>query len=194
MSINQLVKPVQKKWLDTHIGGVIIDGELTYDETNKVENDSLVLDLNKVAKWTPISNLTLGSIFTGRLKSTSLFSGTTVMQVVSVSPFPAIYTLVDGAKIKVSATGEYLVIAVLFSTDTSASYAASVAVNDNTDEYARQVAGPSTILGYNKVNNYCFTTLLLNADDYITVATNSISGTGVPIFSSGSFVVVSRIN
>lgn len=194
MSINQLVKPVQKKWLDTHIGGVIIDGALIYDAANKAPNDSLVLDLTKTAKWTPLSNLTLGSVFVGRLGSVSLFSGDTTLNISSLSPFPAIYSIINGNKIQVSETGEYLVTAVLFSTDTTGSYAASVTINGVNDEYARQVAGPTPVLGYNKLNNVSYAPMLLTAGDYITVIANSISGSGIPILSSGSVIVVSRIN
>lgn len=195
MSINQLVKPVTKQWLDTHIGGVTIDGELNYKNSDKANGDSLVLDANMVAQWVPVANLTLGSVLVARLGQATLNSSlTTYFMYASPAPHPAIYSIVDNNKLYVSETGKYQVISLLFATNSSASIAQEIAVNGVGVSSTRQVSGISPILGYIKENNIVFETVSLNAGDYISIIANSPSGAPITTFTNGSFLVISRLS
>lgn len=194
MSINQLVKPVTKKWLDTNIGGVIIDGELTYDEANKVAGDSLVLDITKTAKWTPTANIPVGNAFVGRLASTTLTGSTAIrLGITSLYPYPTIYSIINGTSVRVSDAGTYLVICGVFSTDSSAAFDVDFQKNGSSLGSSKQVTSITPILSYNKVNNFTFTPISLSPGDDILVTASCPGGT-VNTYSTGSFLLISKID
>jgi len=193
MSINQLTNQSRKKWLSANIGGVDVDGQLTYDTANMAPGDSLVLNASHVAKWIPVSALALGSVYTGRLKTVTLNNATYTYQISSVNPFPAVYTLVDNSKITVNKDGVYSVMCLTFATDTTSTTAIEIAKNGVGIAATRQANSPTAVLGYNKQNCFTYYTLPLLAGDYITIIANSPSGANYTTFVSGSFVVVSQI-
>jgi len=193
MSINQLVKQVKKSWLDAKVGGVTIDGSLSYDDTNKATGDSLVLDASKIARWIPIAALNFGSVFVGRFTNQTLTSSVIVLPIVSINPFPAAaYSLIDG-NLHINATGNYLCMVQLFSTDTIASMAIEVKVNSTAVANSQNVSPESPILSFNKRNVGTFQPLKLNAGDVVSVIANALSATA-NIFTVGNVFAMMRLS
>lgn len=191
MSINQIVNQNPKKWLDGHVGGVIVDGDLIYDESNKAVGDVLELDSNKIARWQPNSDIHSGSVFVGRIANTPLSSSVITCDILALFPFPSIYSIFNGNSVRVSEAGDYLVIATLFSTDSIAQISCEIARNGFAAANTRSSTGGSNIVSYNKRNNCSYEILKLNAGDLISVVANASAITQV--YASGSCLNIIRL-
>ena len=194
MSVNQLVQPTPKRWLDGYIGGVIVDGSLTYDTGNMAVGDGLVLDTNKIARWDVPSYANSGSVFVGRLASTTLSTSVVKYSIAPLYPYPAIYSIVDGTDLTVSEAGDYVVISMLYSNSSTASIAQIVTVNSSSQAPSRQVSGPSAIFTVINQNNLTYLPVTLAAGQHISIEANSASGGAITTFGTGSFVMMMRVN
>ena len=54
MSLNEIVDPNYKPWLNPVVNSIKIDGDWTYKESDKTAGDSLVLNSNLIAKWSTV--------------------------------------------------------------------------------------------------------------------------------------------
>lgn len=193
MSINQLVAPVYKKWLDAKVGGVTVDGEFVYDAANMVSGDILMLDSNKIAQWTPLSNLTVGSVLLARIQAVNLNSTVVTLNISSIIPFPTTYTIGSNF-VTVNETGQYLVSALLYAGVSVGQMAVEIAVNGVANTSSENVSVLSPKLSYIESNTYTQIPLKLNAGDVVTFLANSITGATMSVLSSGSILSILRLN
>lgn len=177
MSINQLVKPVKKEWLDGHIGGITVDGAFNYKNSQKAPGDVLVLDSNKIAVWQPETAEASANTATALVLATQLSSATSIFRISSDFSHPVSVYSFGSNFIKVKKSGSYLVIFNLEGENNTNAVAIEIAINGFGISETRLVDNPTTTITTPIYNNlFTFRCFTLDVDDEISVIGNSPGG------------------
>lgn len=113
MSLNEIVDPNYKPWLDPVVNIIKVDGDWSYKESDKTAGDNLVLDSNLVAQWIPLpGNTPYGNAIAVRPASQNITNISSTILLNYLAPFAPFYTFNTNTNhITINQPGTYLLYA-----------------------------------------------------------------------------------
>jgi hypothetical protein len=113
MSLNEIVDPNYKLWLNPVVNSIKIDGDWTYKESEKTSGDNLVLDSNLVAHWTTLPlNLPYGNSIAVRPAAQNISNLSAPLILNYLAPSSPLYSFNNGDNhITILQPGTYLAFA-----------------------------------------------------------------------------------